>query len=65
MRTTYKFNGRKNREGEFVLQCFVNGCRYKDGDYYTADREDALATLNDLQSRLQKNPDQAPEGGVH
>lgn len=56
---TFKFNGRKNEYGEYVVKCWDNGERYPEGDYLTNDKNDAEGTcrlLNKANSeQLQPN----------
>lgn len=48
---TYKLANRKNEYGEWVIRCRKDGVRYPEGDYFTDDKGDAIATLADLEKR--------------
>lgn len=56
----YKLEKRRNEYNEYVVRCFKNGERYKEGDYHTEDWDDAHKT----QTFLQKQNKMAVFGGT-
>jgi hypothetical protein len=47
----WKFNGRRNVHGEYVVRCWKNDVRHPEGDYFTTDKQDAESTLAHLTSQ--------------
>jgi hypothetical protein len=54
----YQFNLIRKFDSEYIIRCRKNGVRHPDGDYFTDDRDDAIATLRHLQKWASQNPDE-------
>lgn len=46
----FKLNQKRNEFGEYVIQCWRDGKRFPDGDYFTDDLRDARETLKLLRA---------------
>lgn len=49
--TTYRFNGRKDASGDYIVRCYKGNQHWPAGDYHTDDKQDALDTMADLRKR--------------
>jgi hypothetical protein len=56
---TYTFNGRKDSSGDYIVRCYKDGKRYPDGDYFTPDKDDAIATKTELERRANEGIESA------
>lgn len=55
MHTYFTLQKRRNEFGEYHVKCYVGGQRYPDGDYFTEDWNDAVATKKALESQTHQS----------